>query len=44
MYDLINGEEERKNLIDSLIGQNLLESLRCRLADALLPLRSAAVA
>jgi len=44
MYDLIHDVEEQKNRIDSSIGKNILKSLRCQLADAILLLRSAAVA
>ena len=39
-YDLLNDADERENLIDSPTGRNLLDALRWRLGDALLPLRS----
>ena len=44
LYDLLNDRDEKRNLIDSPTGQNVLESLRCRLADALLPLRAGVMA
>lgn len=43
LYDLLTDTDEKRNLIDETTGQNALESLRHRLADALLPLRAVAV-
>jgi choline-sulfatase len=40
LYDLINDPDEQTNLVTSPIGQNLLDSLRWRLGDTLLGLRS----
>jgi arylsulfatase A-like enzyme len=41
LYDLLNDAAEKQNLVDTAVGRNLLDSLRWRLGDALLPLRSA---
>ncbi len=43
VYDLLNDPNEKRNLIDNPISHNLIDSLRWRLADALLPLRAAVV-
>ena len=40
LYDLLNDPYERDNLIDSPVGRNLLDSLRWRLGDVLMPLRN----
>jgi arylsulfatase A-like enzyme len=40
LYDLINDPDEQQNLVSTATGQNLLDSLRWRLGNALLPLRA----
>lgn len=40
LYDLLNDAGEHDNLIDKPIGRNLIDSLRWRLGDVLLPLRA----
>lgn len=42
LFDLLNDPDEKHNLVDSAMGRNVVDSLRWRLADALLPLRAAA--
>lgn len=39
LFDLINDSEEKQNLVGTIAGQNILDSLRWRLGDALLELR-----
>ncbi|MEX1016221.1 MAG: sulfatase-like hydrolase/transferase [Phycisphaeraceae bacterium] len=41
LYDLLNDPDEKQNLADQPRGLNLLDALRLRLVDALLPLRGA---
>jgi arylsulfatase A-like enzyme len=41
VFDLLNDPDEYRNLSQATVGQNLLESLRLRVASALLPLRAA---
>lgn len=41
VFDLLNDPDEERNLSQAAVGQNLLEALRLRLVDALLPLRAA---
>jgi choline-sulfatase len=43
LYDLLNDPNEKTNLLGTDLGRNLVDSLRWRLADALLPLRAAPV-
>ena len=40
LYDLVNDPDEQENLVARPTGVNLLDSLRWRLGDALLPLRA----
>jgi arylsulfatase A-like enzyme len=40
LYDLVTDEAEKKNLADSPVGMNMIDAMRLRLADALLPLRA----
>jgi arylsulfatase A-like enzyme len=40
LYDLLNDPYERSNLVDSPIGRNLLDSLRWRVGQVLMPLRN----
>jgi hypothetical protein len=40
LYDLLNDPEERQNLVNSPIGVNLLDALRWRVGEALMPLRA----
>jgi arylsulfatase A-like enzyme len=40
LYDLLNDAGEHDNLIDKPAGRNLIDSLRWRLGDVLLPLRA----
>ncbi len=40
LFDLLNDGEERENLVETPAGSNLIDSLRWRMADALMPLRS----
>ncbi|MEE9212888.1 MAG: sulfatase/phosphatase domain-containing protein [Phycisphaeraceae bacterium] len=40
MYDLLNDSDEKKNLIETMVGRNLVDAMRWRVGDALLPLRS----
>lgn len=40
LYDLLNDAGEHDNLIDKPSGRNLIDSLRWRLGDVLLPLRA----
>lgn len=40
LYDLLNDPEEGRNLAARFPGRNLIDSLRWRLADALMPLRA----
>ena len=42
LYDLDADPGERTNLINTATGQNVLDSLRCQLANTLLPLRATA--
>jgi len=42
LYDLLNDGRENRNLVASPVGRNILDSLRARLSDALLPLRAQA--
>ena len=44
LYDLFNDSEEKVNLVDTPAGWNVLDSLRWRVGDALMPLRAAATA
>jgi arylsulfatase A-like enzyme len=41
LFDLLEDPQEKKNLIGTPHGSNLLDAMRWRLGDALLPLRSA---
>lgn len=43
LYDLLNDPDERENLCQKPEGANLLDALRWRLGDALLPLRAVPV-
>ena len=43
LYDLLNDASERTNLIEHPTGRNLLDALRWRLGDALLPLRARSI-
>jgi arylsulfatase A-like enzyme len=40
LYDLLNDVDEQANMLHTAAGRNLLDSLRWRLGDALLPLRA----
>ncbi|MCE9592494.1 MAG: sulfatase-like hydrolase/transferase [Planctomycetes bacterium] len=40
LYDLLNDPQEATNIVDSATGRNLLDSMRWRLGDALMPLRA----
>ncbi len=40
LYDLLNDPDERHNLVNSPIGMNLLDALRWRVGEALMPLRA----
>jgi len=40
LYDLVNDEDEKTNLVNDSVGRNVLDSLRWRLGDALMPLRA----
>jgi arylsulfatase A-like enzyme len=40
LYDLLNDPDERTNMTTDAAGRNLLDSLRWRLGDALMPLRA----
>lgn len=40
IYDLLTDLPERTNLLDSPQGRNVLDSMRLRLGDALMPLRA----
>lgn len=43
LFDLLNDSDERNNLIHHHAGKNLLDAMRWRLGEALLPLRAANV-
>jgi arylsulfatase A-like enzyme len=43
LYDLLNDPNETQNLLSSPVSTNLLDALRWRLADTLMPLRAVAV-
>ena len=43
LYDLLNDDEERDNQVARSAGQNVVDALRMRVADALLPLRTCTV-
>jgi len=40
LYDLLNDPQETQNIVDTPSGRNLLDSMRWRLGDALMPLRA----
>lgn len=40
LYDLLNDPAEKTNMIDTPTGRNMIDALRWRLGDALLPLRA----
>jgi arylsulfatase A-like enzyme len=40
VYDLLNDPQEKRNLTESVLGCNLMDALRWRVADALLALRA----
>jgi len=40
LYDLLNDSLEKSNLVDTAVGRNVLDALKLRLSDALLPLRA----
>ncbi|MCC7146556.1 MAG: sulfatase-like hydrolase/transferase [Phycisphaeraceae bacterium] len=40
LFDLLNDSDERQNLLETLAGANVIDSLRWRLADALMPIRA----
>lgn len=42
VYDLLNDGDERQNLIDLPVGRNVVDALRWRVGNALMPLRAAA--
>jgi len=42
MYDMLHDAEERTNLVKTVKGRNLLDALRWRLGDVLLPIRAVA--
>jgi arylsulfatase A-like enzyme len=39
LYDLLNDPEERENLAEKMTGRNLLDALKWRVGEALMPLR-----
>ncbi len=41
LYDLLNDADERHNLIDKPAGRNVIDALRWRVGNALMPLRAA---
>ncbi len=43
LYDLLNDPGERDNLVHKMTGRNVLDSLRWRLGEALLPIKATAV-
>ena len=40
LYDLLNDPDERRNLVKTPTGYNVLDSMRCRLGSALLQMRA----
>lgn len=44
LYDLLNDPDERHNLIDKPAGRNIIDALRWRVGNALMPLRAAVLA
>ncbi len=43
LYDLLNDSDERNNLVDRPMASGVIDALRVRVADALLPLRASTV-
>ena len=44
LYDLLQDPDERQNLVETAVGRNVIDSLRWRVADALIPLRAPGIA
>jgi len=40
LYDLLRDSDEKKNIVRTVAGLNVLDSMRCRLANALMSMRS----